>query len=132
MKPLSNRFNEGLPKDKVKDSKDAVLSPPLTSSSQKENRARSPSLREWPPPLEHPQPSIRTITSMASFEPLSESEISALSLPPIGDAAGIPGPFSSPAAHWHEAVEEDLVTHLGPRERGRQEVMWEIVASEER
>jgi hypothetical protein len=41
-------------------------------------------------------------------------------------------PFSPPAARWREAAEEDLVTHLGPSERGRQEVMWEIVASEER
>jgi hypothetical protein len=37
-----------------------------------------------------------------------------------------------PPASWSEDVEEDLVTHLGPRERKRQEVLWEIVASEER
>lgn len=33
---------------------------------------------------------------------------------------------------WSEAAEEDLVSNLGPRERTRQEVLWEIVASEER
>ncbi|EPQ58225.1 DH domain-containing protein [Gloeophyllum trabeum ATCC 11539] len=33
---------------------------------------------------------------------------------------------------WSEGAEEDLVTNLGPRERTRQEVLWEIVASEER
>lgn len=33
---------------------------------------------------------------------------------------------------WSEGVEEDLVTHLGPSERSRQEIMWEIVKSEER
>ena len=33
---------------------------------------------------------------------------------------------------WSEGAEEDLVTHLGPSERSRQEVMWEIVKSEER
>ena len=37
-----------------------------------------------------------------------------------------------PPASWGEGVEEDLVTNLGPRERTRQEVLWEIVASEER
>ena len=37
-----------------------------------------------------------------------------------------------PPASWSEGAEEDLVTHLGPRERTRQEVLWEIVASEER
>jgi hypothetical protein len=33
---------------------------------------------------------------------------------------------------WSEDAEEDLVTHLGPSERSRQEIMWEIVKSEER
>jgi hypothetical protein len=33
---------------------------------------------------------------------------------------------------WSEAAESDLVSNLGPRERTRQEVLWEIVASEER
>ncbi len=33
---------------------------------------------------------------------------------------------------WSDRAEEDLVTHLGPSERSRQEIMWEIVTSEER
>lgn len=36
------------------------------------------------------------------------------------------------AASWSEAAEEDLVSNLGQRERTRQEVLWEIVASEDR
>ncbi|KAG9121341.1 hypothetical protein FRC07_002726, partial [Ceratobasidium sp. 392] len=36
------------------------------------------------------------------------------------------------AASWSEAAENDLVSNLGQRERTRQEVLWEIVASEER
>jgi hypothetical protein len=36
------------------------------------------------------------------------------------------------AASWSEGAEEDLVSNLGPRERTRQEVLWEILASEER
>jgi hypothetical protein len=36
------------------------------------------------------------------------------------------------AASWSEAAEEDLVSNLGPRERTRQEVLYEIVASEDR
>ena len=35
-------------------------------------------------------------------------------------------------ASWSEGAEDDLVSNLGPRERTRQEVLWEIVASEER
>ena len=65
--------------------------------------------------------------------------------PAYGDGASIhqslrsATPFSQksigsvlPPASWSEGAEEDLVTHLGPRERTRQEVLWEIVASEER
>ncbi|SPO32234.1 uncharacterized protein UTRI_02791 [Ustilago trichophora] len=33
---------------------------------------------------------------------------------------------------WSEMTHEELVRNLGPRERTRQEVLWEIVASEER
>jgi hypothetical protein len=29
-------------------------------------------------------------------------------------------------------AEDDLIANLGPRERTRQEVLWEIVSSEER
>lgn len=36
------------------------------------------------------------------------------------------------AASWSEAAEGDLVSNLGARERTRQEVLWEIVASEDR
>ncbi|KZV90404.1 Dbl homology domain-containing protein [Exidia glandulosa HHB12029] len=37
-----------------------------------------------------------------------------------------------PPASWSELAEDDLVSNLGQRERTRQEVLWEIVASEER
>lgn len=36
------------------------------------------------------------------------------------------------AQSWSEGAEEDLVSNIGQRERTRQEVLWEIVASEER
>ncbi|RPD66270.1 Dbl domain-containing protein [Lentinus tigrinus ALCF2SS1-7] len=36
------------------------------------------------------------------------------------------------AQSWSEVAEEDLVSNLGQRERTRQEVLWEIVTSEER
>ncbi|EST05826.2 Dbl homology (DH) domain protein [Kalmanozyma brasiliensis GHG001] len=47
--------------------------------------------------------------------------------PTSGDA---PRSFHFPT--WSEMTHEDLVRNLGPRERTRQEVLWEIVASEER
>ena len=77
--------------------------------------------------------STRSVTSTNSAKPA------------YGDGASIhqslrsATPFSQksigpvlPPASWSEAAEEDLVNHLGPRERARQEVLWEIVASEER
>jgi hypothetical protein len=77
--------------------------------------------------------STRSVTSPSSAKPA------------YGDGASIhqslrsATPFSQksigsvlPPASWSEGAEEDLVTHLGPRERTRQEVLWEIVASEER
>ncbi|EKM55539.1 uncharacterized protein PHACADRAFT_195574 [Phanerochaete carnosa HHB-10118-sp] len=36
------------------------------------------------------------------------------------------------AQSWSEGAEDDLVSNIGQRERTRQEVLWEIVASEER
>lgn len=33
---------------------------------------------------------------------------------------------------WSEMAEDDLIANLGPVERTRQEVLWEIVSSEER
>jgi hypothetical protein len=47
------------------------------------------------------------------------------------DGAGS-GARSFGAPSWSEMTEGDLVSNLGPRERTRQEVLWEIVASEER
>jgi hypothetical protein len=33
---------------------------------------------------------------------------------------------------WSAAMDEELIANLGPRERTRQEVLWEIVNSEEK
>jgi hypothetical protein len=33
---------------------------------------------------------------------------------------------------WSAAMDDELIANLGPRERARQEVLWEIVNSEER
>lgn len=41
------------------------------------------------------------------------------------------GRTTSPAS-WSELVDDDLVANLGPRERARQEALFEIVFGEER
>ncbi|KDN36359.1 hypothetical protein K437DRAFT_56995 [Tilletiaria anomala UBC 951] len=48
------------------------------------------------------------------------------------DRFGSVGAKSIGAPSWSEMTEEELVLNLGSRERTRQEVLWEIVASEER
>ena len=40
--------------------------------------------------------------------------------------------YLPPPNSWSEMAEDDLIANLGPRERTRQEVLWEIVSSEER
>jgi hypothetical protein len=33
---------------------------------------------------------------------------------------------------WSAIMDEELIANLGPRERARQEVLWEIINSEEK
>ena len=84
-------------------------------------------------------PTVKATTTRPTTSPYPSTK------PSYGEGASIHQslrsgtPFSQksmgsviPPASWSEGAEEDLVTHLGPRERTRQEVLWEIVASEER
>ena len=69
-------------------------------------------------PIIHPDaPSIRGPPSLRAGTPFSQ----------MSQRSGV-----LTTASWSEAAEEDLVSNLGQRERTRQEVLWEIVASEER
>lgn len=52
--------------------------------------------------------------------------------PPHHLCPHLPSLLSFPDTCWSGMVDQDLLTHIGPCERNRQEVMWEIVASEER
>lgn len=92
MKALFNRFNRGLTKDKTKDPKDTDLyPPPPTPSYQKEKLPQLPPLREWPPPMDQPQCSVETPSSISSFKPLPE--LSSRPLPPIGDSPISPAEY---------------------------------------
>lgn len=89
----------------------------------------------------------RSIPSRALSTPMQQSRrYNAMGLP-IADGASVIAPslragtpFSQSSqrsgvltnASWSEAAEVDLVTNIGQRERTRQEVLWEIVASEQR
>lgn len=67
------------------------------------------------------QPSMSPTKSMLSPTPSEQS------LAGMSTRSYLPPPNS-----WSEMAEDDLIANLGPRERTRQEVLWEIVSSEER
>lgn len=85
MNPVSNKFDEGLPKGKANDPRVVALSPPSTPSPQEKNLPPLPPLSEWPPPLEQPRHSIGTPTSITTFEPFPKAELSPLTLLYIRD-----------------------------------------------
>jgi len=66
-------------------------------------------------------PSASPIKSMMSPTP------SEMSLGAMSQQSYLPPPNS-----WSEMAEDELIANLGPRERTRQEVLYEIVTSEER
>jgi hypothetical protein len=79
--------------------------------------------------------STRAVTSPAPHK--SHSDIASLhqsirSETPYSQMSNTSSTRILATASWSEGAEEDLVSNLGPRERTRQEVLWEIVASEER
>jgi hypothetical protein len=81
MKALFSRFNRAHSKDKVKDPRESDSLSPPASSYQKEKPPQLYPLREWPPPpLELPQRSIGTPTSITAFKPLPELSFLPLSL----------------------------------------------------
>lgn len=79
--------------------------------------------------------STRTATSPGPHRPLGDSASlhqSIRSGTPYSQMTNNSSSRILATASWSEGAEEDLVSNLGPRERTRQEVLWEIVASEER
>lgn len=62
----------------------------------------------------------------------AESTQSLRSNTPYSQSSQASGSRIIAAASWSEVTEEDLVSNLGSRERTRQEVLFEIISSEER
>lgn len=52
--------------------------------------------------------------------------------PPRYHSPPLPSLVPFPFTCWSDGADKDLVAHIGPSERNRQELMWEIVTSEER
>ena len=82
-------------------------------------------------------PPLRNMSrSSSSSHPNSGSQAKSRILSPTPSDASLgetsTGSYLPPPNSWSEMAEEELKANLGPRERTRQEVLWEIVSSEER
>ncbi|WRT65794.1 uncharacterized protein IL334_002743 [Kwoniella shivajii] len=120
------------------------VSRPTTSQSTNTNRPR-PISRQTSPFL--PSLAIRTPTfRKASLPPRTLEGRSTSDSPTKSSTILSPTPTPSEMStgatstmsylpqlnSWSEMAEDELIANLGPKERTRQEVLWEIVSSEER
>jgi hypothetical protein len=88
-----------------------------------------------------PSKSPKSLQSRQSRIPSAQGHANAIlshALPPYSSASNSYTSLTESAAYlplqqsWTNMAEDDLINNLGPRERTRQEVLWEIVSSEER
>lgn len=103
----------------------------FTSSRPPSSQPRSNSRQSLPSSMK-PIPTRKS--SIPSVPPSASPTKSAMSPTPsehslsgMSNKSYLPPPNS-----WSEMAEDDLIANLSPRERTRQEVLWEIVSSEER
>jgi hypothetical protein len=92
--------------------------PSRASTAQSYSSRRSLSMRKQSTPYGQP------------FAPSPNK--SPLLSPSESDGSQSTRSYLPPPNSWSEMAEEELIANLGPRERTRQEVLWEIVSSEER
>lgn len=92
------------------------MTPPPTSTSSYQHQLQSPT-------------NTSTSTSASSVH---SARVRARTAPGIETGGLDHARFCAVRQSWSEITEEDLVQNLSPRERTRQEVLWEIVSSEDR
>ena len=92
--------------------------PSRASTAQSYSSRRSLSMRKTSTPYGQP------FTPSPNKSPLLS--------PTESDGSQSTRSYLPPPNSWSEMAEEELIANLGPRERTRQEVLWEIVSSEER
>ncbi|KAL0947002.1 hypothetical protein HGRIS_013147 [Hohenbuehelia grisea] len=90
----------------------------LTASPKSNGTAKGTSTRTLSPNPQKPSGDSASMQSLRSGTPYSQMSSS--------------GSRILAATSWSEVTEEDLVSNIGARERTRQEVLFEIISSEER
>lgn len=94
-------------------------------------------LKKIAPISQPPSPAILTDMSATKRPPsphpdtLGHDDGASIESPRCNPPAS-PSSLPFPLTCWSDGADKDLVAHIGPSERNRQELMWEIVASEER
>ena len=110
--------------------------PSLSSTTQAVPSSRSRSIDRQSVPVLARKPSLphprNHSSSLASA--ISASKSSVPSPTPSDALAGASSARSylPPPNSWSEMAGKELIANIGPKERTRQEVLWEIVSSEER
>lgn len=94
------------------------MTPPLTSTSSYQNQ--------------HQLQSPTNTSTSTSTSSIHSARVRARTAPGIETGGLDHARFCQVRQSWSEITEEDLVQNLSPRERTRQEVLWEIVSSEDR
>ncbi|KAH9946011.1 Dbl domain-containing protein [Epithele typhae] len=116
VKSTVSRFHAAHGKDTRGSTSTAASSRTDVASTLKSNKAASTRTATSPYPNKGYEPSLhQSLRSNTPYSQMSNASSRILA-----------------AQSWSEGAEEDLVSNLGQRERTRQEVLWEIVASEER
>lgn len=126
-KPSTGNLNGLEPSSRSSTAQSAASSRPLFSSRQS---LPVTSRKACLPPLRHPS------HSNSSFQPGTTTPSNPSIVSPAPSDASLPDSstrsYLPPPNSWSEMAEEDLIANLAPRERTRQEVLYEIVSSEER
>jgi hypothetical protein len=100
------------------------MTPPSTSTSSYQNQNQHH--------LRSPTTTNTNTSTSTSASSIHSARVRARTAPGPETGGLDHARFCQVRQSWSEITEEDLVQNLSPRERTRQEVLWEIVSSEDR
>jgi hypothetical protein len=107
--------------------------PPSRTSTAQSIRAPTSRKASLPPAQPASNGDRKGIGASASTPGGSPTKSGMTMLSPTASESSLGGRSYFPAPNsWSEMAEDDLIANLGPKERTRQEVLYEIVSSEER
>lgn len=137
--PAHHQHTNSVSKSITGSTKDASRSSTTNLASKASTSKSSPSSASTPRGVTSPFGARAVGTPVPQSAPARSQSRTDFAQSTVSFRSGTPYSYLSgksttiqPPSSWSEAAEEDLVSNLGPRERTRQEVLWEIVTSEQR